>query len=85
MERKKARRSVATEWQRSEVYALAVRLYALVGACDPEAIGVYLCEQDAQRALEAVSGMSRIAGLLEVRTASHARSFKGRARGSSDD
>jgi hypothetical protein len=29
-----------------------VRLYALVEAGDPEAIDVYLCEQDAQRALE---------------------------------
>src|SRR5256885_15734495 len=30
----------------------AMRLYALVEAGDPEAIDVYLCEQDAQRALE---------------------------------
>lgn len=29
-----------------------MRLYALVAAGDPEAIDVYLCEQDAQRALE---------------------------------
>jgi hypothetical protein len=29
-----------------------MRLYALVEARDPEAIDVYLCEQDAQRALE---------------------------------
>jgi hypothetical protein len=29
-----------------------VRLYALVEADDSEAIDVYLCEQDAQRALE---------------------------------
>jgi hypothetical protein len=29
-----------------------MRLYALVEAGDPEAIDVYLCEQDAQRALE---------------------------------
>jgi len=29
-----------------------MRLYALVEAADPEAIDVYLCEQDAQRALE---------------------------------
>jgi hypothetical protein len=29
-----------------------VRLYALVEAGDPEAIDVYLCEQDAQRALK---------------------------------
>jgi hypothetical protein len=29
-----------------------VRLYALVEAGDPEAIDVYLCEEDAQRALE---------------------------------
>jgi hypothetical protein len=29
-----------------------VRLYALVEAGDSEAIDVYLCEQDAQRALE---------------------------------
>ena len=37
------------------VYArrfLAMRLYALVEAGDPEAIDVYLCEQDAQRSLE---------------------------------
>lgn len=33
-------------------YALAVRLYALVQARDPEAIDVYLAEEDAQRALE---------------------------------
>jgi hypothetical protein len=29
-----------------------MRLYALVEASDPKAIDVYLCEQDAQRALE---------------------------------
>jgi hypothetical protein len=29
-----------------------MRLYALVEAGDPKAIDVYLCEQDAQRALE---------------------------------
>jgi hypothetical protein len=29
-----------------------MRLYALVEAGDPEAIDVYLCERDAQRALE---------------------------------
>ena len=29
-----------------------MRLYALVEAGDPEAIDVYLCEQDEQRALE---------------------------------
>jgi hypothetical protein len=29
-----------------------MRLYALVEAGDPEAIDVYLCEQDAQQALE---------------------------------
>jgi hypothetical protein len=29
-----------------------MRLYALVEAGDPEAIDVFLCEQDAQRALE---------------------------------
>jgi hypothetical protein len=29
-----------------------MRLYALVEAGDPEAIDVYLCQQDAQRALE---------------------------------
>jgi hypothetical protein len=29
-----------------------MRLYALVEAGDPEAIDVYLCEHDAQRALE---------------------------------
>jgi hypothetical protein len=29
-----------------------VRLYALVEAGDPEAIDVYLCEEDAQRAPE---------------------------------
>jgi hypothetical protein len=29
-----------------------MRLYALVEAGDPEAIDVYLCEQDAQYALE---------------------------------
>jgi hypothetical protein len=40
--------------------ALRVRLYALVEAGDPEAIDVYLCEQDAQRALaRTVFGMSQ--------------------------
>jgi hypothetical protein len=29
-----------------------MRLYALVEAEDPEAIDVYLCEEDAQRALD---------------------------------
>jgi hypothetical protein len=29
-----------------------MRLYALVEAEDPEAIDVYLCEEDAQQALE---------------------------------
>jgi hypothetical protein len=29
-----------------------MRLYALVEAGDPEAVDVYLCEQDAQRPLE---------------------------------
>lgn len=29
-----------------------MRLYALVEARDPEAIDIYLCEQDAQQALE---------------------------------
>jgi hypothetical protein len=29
-----------------------MRLYALVQGGDPEAIDVYLCEEDAQRALE---------------------------------
>ena len=29
-----------------------MRVYALVEAGDPEAIDVYLCEEDAQRALE---------------------------------
>jgi hypothetical protein len=29
-----------------------MRLYALVETGDPEAIDVYLCEQDAQRALQ---------------------------------
>jgi hypothetical protein len=32
-----------------------MRLYALVEAGDPEAIDVYLCEQDAQRALEVMA------------------------------
>ena len=31
---------------------ISMRLYALVEAGDPEAVDVYLCEQDAQRALE---------------------------------
>jgi hypothetical protein len=34
-------------------------LYALVEAGDPEAIDVYLCEQDAQRALEDCLRMNR--------------------------
>jgi hypothetical protein len=33
-------------------YGLAVKLYALVEAGDPEAIDVYLTEDEAQRALE---------------------------------
>lgn len=33
-------------------YVSRMRLYALVEAGDPEAIDVYLCEEDAQRALE---------------------------------
>lgn len=36
-----------------------MRLYALVEAGDPEAIDVYLCEDDAQRALEDCLRMSR--------------------------
>lgn len=36
----------------SRIRSQAMRLYALVEAGDPEAIDVYLCEQDAQRALE---------------------------------
>ena len=36
----------------SGIALAAMRLYALVEAGDPEAIDVYLCEQDAQRALE---------------------------------
>jgi hypothetical protein len=36
-----------------------MRLYGLVEAGDPEAIDVYLCEQDAQRALEDCVKMSR--------------------------
>ena len=34
------------------VLIVAMRLYALVEAGDPEAIDVYLCEEDAQRALD---------------------------------
>ena len=40
--------------------ALVVRLYALVEADDPEAIDVYLREEDAQRALEGACVTSRI-------------------------
>jgi hypothetical protein len=37
-----------------------MRLYAIVEAGDPEAIDVYLCEQDAQRALDdCLRGMNR--------------------------
>jgi len=36
----------------SQAVAPALYLYALVEAGDPEAIDVYLCEQDAQQALE---------------------------------
>jgi hypothetical protein len=36
-------------WQANTVSPM--RLYALVEAGDPEAIDVYLCEQDARRAL----------------------------------
>jgi hypothetical protein len=46
-----------------------VRLYALVEAGDPEAIDVYLCEQDAQRALEdCLRDEPHSDGLLRVET-----------------
>jgi hypothetical protein len=46
-----------------------VRLYALVEAVDPEAIDVYLCEQDAQRALEdCLRDEPHSDGLLRVET-----------------
>jgi hypothetical protein len=44
-----------------------MRLYALVAAGDPEAIDVYLCEEDAQRALEdCLSDQPRWHGQLRV-------------------
>ncbi len=44
-----------------------MRLYALVEAGDPEAIDVYLCEEDAQRALEdCLRDEPQWAGLLRV-------------------
>jgi hypothetical protein len=36
----------------SSIRSHAVTLYALVEAGDPEAIDVFLCEEDAQRAIE---------------------------------
>jgi hypothetical protein len=46
-----------------------MRLYALVEAGDPEAIDVYLCEQDAQRALEdCLRDEPHWDGLLRVET-----------------
>jgi hypothetical protein len=46
-----------------------VRLYALVEAGDPEAIDIYLCEQDAQRALEdCLRDEPRWEGLRRVET-----------------
>jgi hypothetical protein len=46
-----------------------MRLYALVEAGDPEAIDVYLCEQDAQRALEdCLRDERHWVGLLRVET-----------------
>jgi hypothetical protein len=46
-----------------------MRLYALVEAGDPEAIDVYLCEQDAQRALEdCLRDEPHWVGLLRVET-----------------
>ena len=43
-------------------------LYALVEAGDPEAIDVYLCEEDAQRALEdCLRDEPEWRGFLEVR------------------
>jgi hypothetical protein len=44
-----------------------MRLYALVEAGDPEAIDVYLCEQDALRALEdCIQDEPEWRGLLRV-------------------
>ena len=44
-----------------------MRLYALVEAGDPEAIDVYLCEQDAQQALEdCLRGEPNWCGLLRM-------------------
>ena len=52
-----------------EVRSLLIRLYALVEAGDPEAIDVYLCEQDAQRALEdCLRDEPEWRGLLRVET-----------------
>jgi hypothetical protein len=46
-----------------------MRLYALVEAADPEAIDVYLCEQEAQRALEdCLRDEPHEDGLLRVET-----------------
>jgi hypothetical protein len=45
-----------------------MRLYTLVEAGDPEAIDVYLCEEDAQRALEdCLRDEPEWRGFLEVR------------------
>lgn len=47
-----------------------MRLYALVEAGDPQAIDVYLCEDDARRALEdclwslGVAAFERLSGCL---------------------
>ncbi len=50
MQRVRRIETLARPWPAE--YGWKMRLYALVEADDPEAIDVYLCEQDAQRALE---------------------------------
>jgi hypothetical protein len=50
-----------------------MRLYALVEAGDPEAIDVYLCEQDAQRALEDFCARSRTGRVCCALTRSNCR------------
>jgi hypothetical protein len=49
---RKTRQFVWLARPRLAEYVLPMRLYALVEAGDPEAIDVYLCEQDAHQALQ---------------------------------
>jgi len=54
--RKKTKSARPKRSLRKESFRLAMKLYALVEAGDPEAIDVYLSEHEAQRALDACLG-----------------------------